>query len=223
MASKSFVMYDDWKELFMSLPADKAGELIQAVYMYRDDAGVKPQDPVVNAMFQMIRARLDNDAERYEARCAKNKAIAIERERTRTNVNERVPIVTDNDSDNDNDNDKDIKDIKNSAEPKANCEALILNDGSEWTPTASQFAEYVRLYPGIDVYRKFADMRAWLLSNPTKRKTKTGVTRFVNNWLSREQDKGGTQTKAPDKWKAQDERKYDYEALEKRLRGLNGC
>ena len=35
-------------------------------------------------------------------------------------------------------------------------------------------------------------MKAWLESNPTKRKTKGGMLRFVNNWLAREQDNGGT-------------------------------
>ena len=32
-------------------------------------------------------------------------------------------------------------------------------------------------------------MAAWLESNPTKRKTKNGILRFCNGWLSREQDK----------------------------------
>ena len=33
-------------------------------------------------------------------------------------------------------------------------------------------------------------MRAWSDANPSKRKTKRGVERFIVNWLSREQDKG---------------------------------
>lgn len=35
-------------------------------------------------------------------------------------------------------------------------------------------------------------MKGWLDANPTKRKTRRGVKRFVNNWLSRTQDQGGT-------------------------------
>ena len=35
-------------------------------------------------------------------------------------------------------------------------------------------------------------MVGWLDSNPTKRKTKRGINRFINNWLSNAQDKGGT-------------------------------
>lgn len=76
------------------------------------------------------------------------------------------------------------------SEPEADVEALILNDGSEWRPTEALFAEYVRLYPNVDVKQQFNVMRSWCLSNPSKRKTKRGITRFVNGWLAKEQDKG---------------------------------
>ena len=33
-------------------------------------------------------------------------------------------------------------------------------------------------------------MQAWSDANPSKRKTKRGVERFIVNWLSREQDRG---------------------------------
>ncbi len=79
---------------------------------------------------------------------------------------------------------------KQTSEPEADVEALILNDGSEWRPTEALFAEYVRLYPNVDVKQQFNVMRSWCLSNPKKRKTRRGITRFVNSWLTREQDKG---------------------------------
>ncbi len=79
---------------------------------------------------------------------------------------------------------------KQTSEPEADVEALILNDGSEWRPTDALFAEYVRLYPNVDVKQQFNVMRSWCLSNPKKRKTRRGITRFVNSWLAREQDKG---------------------------------
>lgn len=76
------------------------------------------------------------------------------------------------------------------SEPEADVEALILNDGSEWRPPQSLFAEYVRLYPNVDVKQQFNEMRGWCLSNPHKKKTRRGITRFVNSWLAREQDRG---------------------------------
>lgn len=94
--------------------------------------------------------------------------------------------------------DKEIKDNNNIARspggqfsgPEADVEALILNDGSEWRPTEALFAEYVRLYPNVDVKQQFNEMRCWCISRPEKRKTRRGITRFVNGWLSREQDRG---------------------------------
>lgn len=83
---------------------------------------------------------------------------------------------------------------KQTSEPEADVEALILNDGSEWKPTEALFAEYVRLYPNVDVKQQFNVMRSWCLSNPQKRKTRRGITRFVNSWLTREQDKGYRRT-----------------------------
>lgn len=35
-------------------------------------------------------------------------------------------------------------------------------------------------------------MEAWADANPTRRKTRNGVVRFITNWLKREQDKGGS-------------------------------
>jgi predicted phage replisome organizer len=79
---------------------------------------------------------------------------------------------------------------KQTSEPEADVEALILNDGTEWRPTEALFAEYVRLYPNVDVKQQFNVMRSWCLSNPNKRKTRRGITRFINSWLTKEQDKG---------------------------------
>jgi predicted phage replisome organizer len=77
------------------------------------------------------------------------------------------------------------------SEPEADVAAIMLNDGTEWRPSQALFAEYVRLYPKVEVKQQFNEMRGWSLSNPEKRKTRRGVARFVNGWLSREQDSGG--------------------------------
>lgn len=49
--------------------------------------------------------------------------------------------------------------------------------------------EWSRLYPGVRVMDQLRAMRGWLLANPTKRKTAGGMKRFVNSWLSREQNR----------------------------------
>ena len=75
------------------------------------------------------------------------------------------------------------------AEEKADVEPLILNDNSEWLPSLSEYNEYVRLYPNVDIKTEFRRMQGWCNGNPQKRKTKHGITRFVNAWLGKEQDK----------------------------------
>jgi hypothetical protein len=44
-------------------------------------------------------------------------------------------------------------------------------------------------YPAVNVKQQLLSMKAWSISNPKKRKTKAGMMGFVNNWLSKEQDK----------------------------------
>ena len=108
-------------------------------------------------------------------------------------------------------------------EPEADVEALILNDGSEWKPTEALFAEYVRLYPNVDVKQQFNEMRGWCLSNPAKRKTRRGITRFVNSWLSRQQDRGAKcSTPAANKFNQFQKSDYDIASIEQNFLANGG-
>lgn len=66
---------------------------------------------------------------------------------------------------------------------------LPLNDKSNFPITEADVTGWEELYPAVDVVQELKKMKGWLDANPTKRKTKKGVKRFVNGWLSREQDK----------------------------------
>lgn len=74
-------------------------------------------------------------------------------------------------------------------EPLADVEAIPLNNGEEYRLPQSDYEEFSRLYPGVDIKQEFRNMRGWSLKNPAKRKTARGVGRFINTWLSKEQDK----------------------------------
>ena len=63
---KSVVIYDSWGELFSGLPDEKAGKLIKAIADYSFKGKKDIDDPVVEAMFGMIRMKLDEDAAAYE-------------------------------------------------------------------------------------------------------------------------------------------------------------
>ncbi len=74
---------------------------------------------------------------------------------------------------------------------------LPLVDGTEFGVTEETAAELAGLYPAVDVPQQLRNMRGWLLANPKNRKTKSGIMRFVNSWLSREQNQarpGGQKT-----------------------------
>ena len=43
----------------------------------------------------------------------------------------------------------------------------------------------------MDIDQELKKMTAWCDANPTRRKTRRGIEKFINSWLSREQDKGG--------------------------------
>lgn len=97
--------------------------------------------------------------------------------------------------------------------PLADVEAIPLNDGTEWKCSVSDYDEYVRLYPGVDVKKAFREMRSWSNSNSEKRKTRKGVKRFVNSWLSKEQNSGShTRTSVKDNNNF-DHRRYSEDML----------
>lgn len=69
---------------------------------------------------------------------------------------------------------------------------LLLNDGSlhpVYQPDVDKWAE---LYPAVDILAELRKMVGWCDANPKKRKTKAGIRSFVNKWLAKEQDRGGT-------------------------------
>lgn len=72
--------------------------------------------------------------------------------------------------------------------------SLPLNDGTFFDVSENDRAKWSQLYPNVDVLQQLRNMAGWCDSNPTKRKTRGGIKRFITAWLAREQDKGG---KAP--------------------------
>lgn len=69
---------------------------------------------------------------------------------------------------------------------------LPLNDKSFYDVPLDKIVLWKVTYPAVDVDQELKRMIAWLDSNPTKRKTRRGIDRFINNWLARTQDSGGT-------------------------------
>jgi hypothetical protein len=91
------------------------------------------------------------------------------------------------------------------AEPMAL--ALPTNrEGEEVSIFESEVTEFSKLYPSVDIRAELRAMRGWLISNPKNRKTKGGMHRFINAWLSKQQNRsrpngnGSAQPTAHDKF-----------------------
>jgi len=133
---KSIVFYSNWGELIANLPTEAAGELIKMICAYSfEDKVIDVDNPMISAMFSMIKTKLDEDADAYKevlkkrseagkkgmsARWSKDDAITSDNTvitnvtSDNTVIKNITPItdtdtvtdtVTDNDTDTVNDND----------------------------------------------------------------------------------------------------------------------
>ena len=92
--------------------------------------------------------------------------------------------------------DTDIEDTEDScAEPETVSAppiiSIILNDKSFFDVSPEDYNRWCELYPAVNVMQELRKMSSWSTDNPKRRKTKSGIRRFINAWLSKEQDKGG--------------------------------
>ncbi len=71
-------------------------------------------------------------------------------------------------------------------------ETLPLLDGTQFDVTENFVKELDPLYPDIDPIATIREMKGWLIGNPTRRKKRTGIKRFITTWLKNEQDKHGS-------------------------------
>jgi hypothetical protein len=77
--------------------------------------------------------------------------------------------------------------------------ALIpLDDGTDYAVRQDSVDEFTAAYPRIDVAAELAKARAWCLSNPKNRKTRSGAQRFLNSWLSRANDRSAATSNVVD-------------------------
>lgn len=71
--------------------------------------------------------------------------------------------------------------------------SLPLNDKSLYSIYQEQIDKWHELYPAVNIMQELKNMYGWIDANPRRRKTKAGITRFINSWLSSTQNKGGAQ------------------------------
>lgn len=90
-------------------------------------------------------------------------------------------------------------------EPVPSGYKIILLDKSFYEIPLEKLNFWKESYPAVDVEQELRSMAAWADANPTKRKTRRGIEKFINGWLIRSQkeqsssseketDKNGTET-----------------------------
>lgn len=63
--------------------------------------------------------------------------------------------------------------------------SIPLIDQTEYFIDEDFYNECVKAYPGVDIDKELLGMRVWCIANPKQKKTRRGVTKFINGWLSR--------------------------------------
>ncbi|HIC0448646.1 TPA: hypothetical protein ACWZSZ_004916, partial [Escherichia coli] len=160
-----------------------------------------------------------------EQRSAAGKASAEKRKASKAIENKRIsdeistsveiPLKREgNENPANKDNNKDLKDKNHLSEaekiPLPTDEpvfiSLPLSGGNDFFDvTESYLADQIDLYPAVNIEQEFRNMRGWLDSNPTRRKTAKGIRRFITTWLQKCQDSprrnnGPAQGNAPIDW-----------------------
>lgn len=129
----SFILYTSYYALIEGLSDEQLGQLTRAIFLYARDGEIICLEPVVRMAFAFIKGNIERNQDKYQAKCEKNRQIALERERKKrearekagntnvherartcennTNVHERSPYDNDNEYDNDNDVSKETDNI----------------------------------------------------------------------------------------------------------------
>lgn len=129
----SFILYTSYYALIEGLTDEQLGQLTRAIFLYARDGKSIELGPVVRMAFAFIKDNIERNQDKYQAKCEKNRQIALERERKKrearekagnTNVHERTRTCENNTNvherspyDNDNDNDNDVSKETDILEP----------------------------------------------------------------------------------------------------------
>jgi hypothetical protein len=208
----SIVFYSSWGKLFKGLPKEAAGELIQKICEYSFEDNSEPtENEFVQAMFQMIKAKLDEDAESYDRAIQKRSAAGKKGMEKRwkdnnviTNDNNVITPIT-----NDNSVRQSITNITDTVS--------VSDKDKKSKRFAPPSLEEVRAYcternNNVDpeAFIDFYESKGWKVGNQTMKDWKASV----RTWERRSRDKP-TPKEVP-KGHFANERIYDFEEIERK-------
>ena len=219
----SFVLYTDWLPMFENMTKDARSEIVLAIFQYAAGKEYVLTDPTAQAIFPMILATMQRDADRYEETCEKNRSNGAKGGRPKTEQNRPVLEETDRKPDEakkpdyeyEYDNDSVIEKEKQAKEKPGSRRASFVK------PTVEEVADYcIERHNAVDPeqFVDFYDSKGWKIGKEPMRDWKAAVRTWEKR-ETREPPKAQPKARQPDKWQYQDQRVYDYDALEKALLG----
>ncbi len=188
--------------------ADRADayDIICSYALFQEEPDLDSVSDAVAIAFELLRPVLDKAREKSEngknggsrpkanAKQSESKAEASAKvEQAVSKKEKEIEIEVEVEKEIDNIHPTDVcAELPSSPPPAA---VLPLVDGSDFPIARETVDELSGLYPAVDVDQQLRNMRGWLLTNPKNRKTKAGIMRFVNSWLSREQNQARPQNR----------------------------
>lgn len=153
MEKASFLIYLDYQEQFELLTDEQAGRLIKAIIKYEKQGEIIELDGTTKMAFSFIKAQLDRDREKYQAKCKKNKENGAKGGRPRKNQKDisktewlnQKPKKPDKDKEKDKDKENDNKE-----------------DTEEILDWEEQFDKFYSKYPKKV---KKQDVKRWFMKN----------------------------------------------------------
>lgn len=190
--------------------ADRADayDIICSYALFQEEPDLDSVSDAVAIAFELLRPVLDKAREKAEngknggskpkvnAKQTESKTEAnakVEQAASKKEKEVEVEVEVEKEIEIDNIHPTDVcAELPSSPPPAA---VLPLVDGSDFPIAQKTVDELSGLYPAVDVDQQLRNMRGWLLANPKNRKTKAGIMRFVNFWLSKEQNQARPQNR----------------------------
>lgn len=208
MAVEYFCAYHSYLDALEPLTDAERGRLFVACLKYSKSGEVGHLSGNERFVFPVFRGQIDRDNAKYANKCKKQADNANKRwgkdDANDAKAYDGIPNVLPNENDANDAKEKENEKAKTKEKAKDNippsevcgelpsspppAAVLPLVDGTDFEISVEMVAELSGLYPAVDVEQQLRNMRGWLLANPKNRKTKAGIMRFANSWLSREQN-----------------------------------
>ena len=177
----SIVVYRSFYEAAKALTDKEELELYRAIFEFGLDHKNAEMGPMAAAMFKLIKPQLEANYKKWQNGMRGGRPKQEEsKDKPKDNQKETKDEPNENVNVNVNDNDNANVFI-----------GLQLNDKSLFPIFDDDLDKWRDLYPAVNVEQELRNMVGWIDGNPTKRKTKSGIKKFINSWLSKEQDQGG--------------------------------